>query len=76
MLKYLGIQCFQAEKGYEGEQLASYLVQNKYADAVISNDFDVLLFGSNKLITKKSKKMYLYNLADILDQHQINFKYS
>ena len=38
------------------------------------NDFDVLVFGANKLVTKKSKKMYLYNLPDILDQHKICFK--
>lgn len=48
LLDYMGIPWVQASR--EGEAQASYMVQQKDAWAVASQDYDCLLFGSPKII--------------------------
>ncbi|KAH9941626.1 PIN domain-like protein [Epithele typhae] len=46
LLKAMGVLCIQASKGVEGEALAASLVAHGIADAVASEDTDVLIFGA------------------------------
>ncbi|OWT33061.1 flap endonuclease-1 [Methanobrevibacter sp. 87.7] len=48
LLDYMGIPCIQASR--EGEAQASYMVQQKDAWGVSSQDYDCLLFGAPRII--------------------------
>lgn len=50
VIAYMGIAQFQAEG--EAEALCAYLCVNKYVDAVLSEDTDVLAYGSPMLFSK------------------------
>lgn len=66
-LKAFGQVVLQAEG--EGEKLASALVIDKKADAVLSTDTDNLTFGCHTWISdfdSKSKTFKIYNLEDVL----------
>jgi 5'-3' exonuclease len=74
MLNCLGIQYINSPIGIEGEQIAGKLCQANLADIVITNDTDAPLFGCTnilKKIPKLSGKYDLYNLDNILSQHDI-----
>jgi 5'-3' exonuclease len=60
--------------GYEAEQYASILIENKTIDAVLTDDLDSLAFGCNKVITKlkPSGECIMYDLNMILENLKIN----
>lgn len=59
------------ESNTEGEKYCAYLNKIGEVDAVLSNDYDTLLFGANTLITFNNNKYYLYSLENILDELKI-----
>jgi 5'-3' exonuclease len=86
-VKYI-LNCFdidwvEAPAGFEGEQICAQLTNREFkikdrvmiADAVFSNDSDVLAFGAKaqiKLGSGKTKsKMFLYDLTDNLNEHKL-----
>lgn len=68
ILFLLGIPYLEGISGYEGEHLASYLVQQDIADAVFSGDSDPIAFGAKRLYRKVKKDIFEYTLEDILRQ--------
>lgn len=68
MLDLLGIPYVEGIKGFEGEHIASYLVQQDMADAVFSGDSDPMAFGAKKLYRKVKKDIYEYHIDDIINQ--------
>lgn len=72
ILDLLGIPYINGIRGYEGEHIASYLVQQDMADAVFSGDSDPLAFGAKKLYRKIGKDIFEYTLLDIFNQIKTN----
>lgn len=68
MLDLLGIPYVEGIKGFEGEHIASYLVQQDIADAVFSGDSDPMAFGAKKLYRKVKKDIFEYDIEDIINQ--------
>jgi flap endonuclease-1 len=79
MLDKLGIPWMEAPVGYEGEHIAACLTKNDIAHAVLSPDYDTLIFGAKQLIKRdtsktrsKSKKVYyLYILEKLRESYKI-----
>ncbi len=72
ILDLLNIPYVNGIEGYEGEQIASYLVQQDLADAVFSGDSDPLAFGAKKLYRSVKQHIYEYTLEDIFRQIKEN----
>ena len=70
LLQLMGIPYLFAPAGYEGEEIASYLVKQGLASAVYSGDTDPIAFGSPTLIRVniKDKKIYEYTQSNIIEQ--------
>lgn len=70
LLQLIGIPYVFAPAGFEGEEIASYLVKKELAHAVYSSDTDPIGFGSPVLLRPniKDKKIYEYTLTDIGSQ--------
>lgn len=70
LLQLMGIAYTFAPAGYEGEEIASYLVKQGLASAVYSGDTDPIAFGSPTLIrlNVRDKKLYEYTHSNILEQ--------
>lgn len=67
ILTNLKLKYIIAPKGFEAEQVAAQLTQAEIADYVMSNDFDVLVFGGKnmlKKIPKKEGEFELYTLEN------------
>jgi len=56
----------------EADALIGLMYQNKIIDACMSEDMDILVFGCDKMIKFKKKKVYEYNFNYILDNLNIN----
>ena len=57
----------------ESDSMCAYLYKNKYIDAVISDDMDILVSGCNYMIKFEKKNVVLYNLDFILDQLKLKY---
>jgi flap endonuclease-1 len=71
ILQLLGIP-FIVSNG-EADPQCAYLVKAGIAEAVISEDMDLLAFGTNKLVRGFNNKIEIYNLNNILEE--LNFSY-
>ena len=71
MLKDQGVSHFTAP--HEGEKYCAYINRQGYADYVLSNDLDTLLFNCTDVITLKGFDYTLYNLENILTKLDILF---
>lgn len=59
----------------EADPQCAYLVKEGIADAVVSEDMDILTFGTNKLIRGlTTKHIQLYNLDNILKDLDISYE--
>lgn len=58
----------------ESDSMCAYLYKNKYIDAVISDDMDILVSGCNYMIKFEKKNVVLYNLEFVLDQLKLNYE--
>ena len=66
----LGIPCIHAPE--EADSQLSYLIINNLVDYIVSEDMDLLTFGSSKLIRNFSKSnMYEINLEELLTEGDI-----
>jgi len=76
ILNCLGISWVDAPKAYEGEHIAAYLSKIGVVDGVYSSDTDPIPFGATTLWRKnlRDKKIYEYNLNDILQSHDLTIK--
>ena len=72
LLNLLGIPIIESLE--EADSQCAWLVKNGLADAVASEDMDILTFGTNKLIRKLSGKDHVveYNLETILKELKLN----
>jgi 5'-3' exonuclease len=58
----------------EGEKFCAYLNNVGYADYVLSNDYDTLLFGCKNLITYNNMKYNCISAQEVLEDLDINLK--
>lgn len=58
----------------ESDSMCAYLYKNKYIDAVISDDMDILVSGCNYMIKFEKKNVVLYNLDFILDKLKLKYE--
>ena len=66
----LGIPCIHAPE--EADSQLSYMIINDLVDYIVSEDMDLLTFGSSKLIRNFSKSnMYEINLNELLEEGEI-----
>ena len=56
----------------EGEKFCAYLNFHGYADYVLSNDYDTLLFNCKKLVIYKDQQLTLFDTDLIFEELQIN----
>lgn len=71
VLELMGIPIIEAPE--EADPQCAYLVKNNIAEAVISEDMDLLTFGCDKLIRGVTQKnMKLYDLPKILEELELN----
>ncbi|KAG8802356.1 hypothetical protein FRC18_007565 [Serendipita sp. 400] len=69
LLLTMGVPCVQSEAPFEGEGLASAIALSGYADFVVSEDMDVVLYGAPLLrgITDRTKPLREINGSEIWD---------
>ncbi len=74
ILDCLNIKYIDSPKGFEGEQIASYLSSTGQIDGVYSSDSDPIAFGAKYLYKKNAldKKIYHYTQKDIFRQMSEN----
>lgn len=71
VLELMGLPVIEAP--VEADPQCAYLVKNNIADAVISEDMDLLTFGCDKLIRGVTQKtMKLYDLTKILEELELS----
>jgi flap endonuclease-1 len=75
IVKMLGMPCIQYEG--EAETLCAYLAINGYVDAVLTEDTDVLAYGTPIMVAFKDfkltdEKLNLINLPALLDEMDLN----
>jgi flap endonuclease-1 len=71
ILNILGIPYIESPT--EADPQCAYLVKEGIADAVISEDMDLLTFGTSKLIRGSSNKLEIYNLDIILKELKLTY---
>ena len=71
ILSILGIPYIESPT--EADPQCAYLVKEGIADSVISDDMDLLAFGTSKLIRGKSNKLEIYNLNIILKELKLTY---
>lgn len=73
ILKIMGLPVIEAPG--EADPQCALLVKNDIADAVLSEDMDILTFGSKKLIRgfTTQKKIKMYSLDKILDEADLTY---
>lgn len=73
ILNCLNIQWVEAPKGVEAECVCAGMVEDGFAEMVISSDTDCAMFGAPMFIRRdaRTKKFYRYVLEDMLEQHNI-----
>lgn len=70
ILNCLNIKYVDAPITFEGESIASYLVEQKISDAVYSGDSDPIAYGAHTLYRyiAKNKVIHKYTISNILSQ--------
>lgn len=58
----------------ESDSMCAYLYKNKFIDATISDDMDILVSGCNNMIKFDYKKIILYDLENITKILDINYE--
>lgn len=71
ILSILGIPYIESPT--EADPQCAYLVKEGIADAVISEDMDLLVFGTSKLIRGFSNKLEMYDLNIILKELKLSY---
>ena len=77
LLEYMGIPYINAKE--EADSELSYLCKNNYVDTVLSEDMDILTFGSPKIVrnllsnNKQAFEIDLYNILNTLNLNQNQF---
>lgn len=71
ILSILGIPYIESPT--EADPQCAYLVKEGIAEAVISDDMDLLAFGTSKLIRGSSNKLEIYNLNTILNELKLTY---
>ena len=71
ILSIIGIPYIESPT--EADPQCAYLVKEGIADSVISDDMDLLAFGTSKLIRGKSNKLEIYNLNIILKELKLTY---
>jgi flap endonuclease-1 len=71
ILSILGIPYIESPT--EADPQCAYLVKEGIADAVISEDMDLLAFGTSKLIRGSGNKLEIYNLNIILKELKLSY---
>ncbi len=80
VLDMLEIPWVECPCGFDAEQIAAFATNinifDKLMDYVFTSDADCLLFGAKQLIKRdiKKKKFFLYNLQNILKEHNLDQK--
>jgi flap endonuclease-1 len=71
ILNIIGIPYIESPT--EADPQCAYLVKEGIADSVISDDMDLLAFGTSKLIRGKSNKLEIYDLNIILKELKLTY---
>lgn len=75
LLNLMGIPYINAPA--EADSQCAYMVKNKIANSVITEDMDILTFGSNKIyrnLTSRKKKTLEIKLETILDKIDLSYE--
>ena len=75
LLKLMGIPYIDAPA--EADSQCAYMVKNKIASSVITEDMDILTFGSSKIyrnLTSRNKKTLEIKLEDILNKTDLTYE--